>query len=238
MRPVRSAALAGVLLLALAGCSVGRGGGTAASVDAGAERVAYHGVEPDPVPQRPSFVLRDTAGDRFDFRSQTSGRPTYLYFGYTSCPDECPTAMADVAAALRRSPADLREQVRVVFVTTDPERDTGPLLRRWLDQFDTTAVGLLGTQQEVEAAQRAVGLSPATRGGELPTLPGQPDAHEHQPGTAPHEHFGPLGYAVDHANVIFAYDASDRLPVLYTGGVLPADLAADLPALARQEEPT
>jgi hypothetical protein len=61
-----------------------------------------------------------------------------------------------------------------------------------------------------------------------------PDEHVHAPGTAPHSHAGPLGYGVGHADLIFGYDAADRLAVTYPGGVLPADLAADLPLLARQ----
>lgn len=194
---------------------------------------AWHGVEPQPVPDRPDFVLRDTDGAAFDFGAETAGQPTFVYFGYTSCPDECPTAMADVAAALRRSEADLREQVRVVFVTTDPDRDTPQVLRSWLDTYGPDIVGLTGTQQEVDAAQRAVGVAPATQGGAVPTLPGRPDEHEHLPGTAPHTHAGPLGYAVEHTNVLFAYDAEDRLPVMYPTGVTPGDLAADLPRLAR-----
>lgn len=55
----------------------------------------------------------------------------------------------------------------------------------------------------------------------------------HAPGTAPHAHFGPLGYSVGHADVIFAYDAADALSVIYPGGSTPADIAADLPKLVR-----
>ena len=194
---------------------------------------AFHGVEPPgQVPTRPSFVLSDTDGERFDFAAETAGRPTLLYFGYTNCPDECPTAMADIAGALRTTSPQLRGKTRVVFVTTDPERDTAPVLRRWLDQFSSGTVGLRGTQAEVDAAQSAVGLSPAARGGPVPTLPGQPDAHEHAEGTAPHRHDGPLGYGVGHADVIFAFDTDDRMPVTYPGGTRPSDLAADLPLLA------
>ena len=61
----------------------------------------FHGPEPDRRPPRPSFVLTDLDGGTFDFKAGTAGRPTYLYFGYTNCPDACPTAMADIAAALR-----------------------------------------------------------------------------------------------------------------------------------------
>ena len=66
------------------------------------------------------------------------------------------------------------------------------------------------------------------------TVPGHPDEHVEKPGTAPHKHFGPLGYSVAHSAVIYAYDASDRLPVVYPGGITPSDIAADLPVLARQ----
>ena len=226
-----TAACAAALLLT--GC----GAGSATVSSASPSPVAWHGVEPDPVPSRPSFVLTTTEGERYDFAARTGGKPTLLYFGYTNCPDECPTAMADISAALRATPADLREDVEVVFVTTDPARDTGPILREWLDKFSTDYVGLLGTQAEVDAAQKATGLKPAEKGGDVPTLPGKPNEHEHKPGTAPHTHDRPLGYGVGHANVIFAFDTRDRLPVLYPGGVRPADIAADLPLLAQGDAP-
>jgi protein SCO1/2 len=235
-RPARSLRVAAAALAALTlltGCA-----GRSAEARPVSDAAAWHGREPDPVPARPDFVLRDTSGARYDFAEMTSGRPTLVYFGYTSCPDECPTAMADIATALRRTDAELREDVRVVFVTTDPERDTGPVLERWLDKFDPSFVGLVGTQAEVDAAQQAAGLRPASRGGAVPTLPGRPDEHEHAPGTAPHTHEGPLGYAVEHTNVIFAYDVDDRLPVMYPTGVTAGDIAADLPRLASQEDRT
>jgi protein SCO1 len=225
-RAARLCALLAAAALALTGCA-----GTPSEARAVAAG-AWHGVEPEPVPERPDFVLSDLAGDRFDFRVETAGRPTYVYFGYTDCPDECPTALADIAAALRRVDGDLRDQVTVVFVTTDPERDDPARLRQWLGQFSERIVGLHGTQEEVDAAQRAAGIRPATRGGDVPTLPGRPDEHHHKPGTAPHSHDRPLGYAVEHANVIFAYDVDDRLPVLYPAGTTAGDLAADLPRLA------
>ena len=177
-------------------------------------------------------MLTDTEVERQDFAEQTGGRPTLLYFGCTSCPDECPTAMADIASALRGADPQVAGKTRVVFVTTDPHRDSGPVLRRWLDDFDTDVVGLTGTQAEVDAAQEAVGVAPAAKGRPVPTLPGRPDEHVHAEGTAPHTHDGPLGYGVGHADVIFAFDTEDRMPVTYPGGTRPSDLAADLPLLA------
>ncbi len=219
------------LLLSLtlvAGCG-------AASVDklAVSASPGYHGVEPQPAPARPQYVLTDTSGRSYDFRAQTKGRPTYVYFGYTHCPDLCPTAMADLAAALRKAGPALRAQARVVFVTTDPKRDTAPVLRRWLDQFSTDFIGLLGSPAALDAAQKVTGIEPAYPDGVTPTLAGHPDQHVSEKGTAPHKHFGPLGYAVAHSAVIFAYDSSDRLPVVYPGGVTPSDIALDLPVLAR-----
>lgn len=233
MSLLRAALVPLCLAALLTGCA--GSSGTAAAPSASA--AAFHGVEPEPVPSRPSFVLRTTAGERYDFAERTGGRPTLLYFGYTSCPDECPTAMADIAAALRSTPAELRDSVEVVFVTTDPERDSPAVLRRWLDRFSEDYVGLVGTQAEIDAAQQAVGVQPAKKGGAVPTLPGRPNEHEHKPGTAPHSHDGPLGYGVGHANVIFAFDTRDRLPVLYPGGVRPSDIAADLPLLAQGDAP-
>ena len=145
--------------------------------------------------------------------------------------------MTDIAGALRATPSELGGNTRVVFVTTDPERDTPAVLRSWLDQFSTGSVGLVGPQAEVDAAQESLGLAPAEPSGPVPTRPGRPDQHEHAEGTALHTHTGPLGYGVGHADVIFAFDTDDRLPVPYPGGVRPSDLAADLPLLAPGDAP-
>jgi protein SCO1/2 len=224
-RLLLAAGLSCALALSLAGCT-----GSAAPKT---EALGYHGVEPDPQPSRPEFVLTDTSGRPFDFQARTKGRPTFLYFGYTHCPDACPTAMADLAAALRTAPAATRAKAVVVFVTTDPARDTAPVIRQWLDQFSTGFVGLLGTPQALAQAQLASGVATAaTPGPPIPTISGNPDAHPTEPNTPiTHKHFGPLGYSVDHSALIFAYDAADRLPVLYPGGVTPTDIADDLPLL-------
>ena len=230
MSTLRRAATTFAAGLALTGCAA-----TASAPAAAPAATAFHGNEPVRETPRPSFVLTTAEGERYDFAERTRGRPTLLYFGYTSCPDECPTAMADITAALRTTPADLRERMVVVFVTTDPDRDSAPVLRRWVDRFSTEYVALRGTQAEVDAAQEAAGVAAAPKGEPVPTLPGRPNEHEHAPGTAPHSHEGPLGYGVAHADLIFAYDTEDRLPVLYEGGVRPADLAADLPLLAQPQ---
>jgi len=83
-----------------------------------------------------------------------------LYVG-VSCPDQCPTHMANIGAALKKLPAGVADQVKLVFVTTDPARDTPVELRRWLDNFDRHFVGLTGTEAALEAVQKAAGVPPA-----------------------------------------------------------------------------
>ncbi|MDH5590105.1 MAG: SCO family protein [Gemmatimonadota bacterium] len=96
-----------------------------------------------------AFTLTDTEGRPFDFRKETDGYLTLLFFGYTSCPDICPLHMANIGAALKELHPDLRGRVKVVFVSVDPQRDTPTRLRGWLDAFDSTFVGLLGTEAQV-----------------------------------------------------------------------------------------
>ncbi len=105
---------------------------------------ALHASEVGDVIPRPQLVLADTSQQRFDLARRPRGELTLLFFGYTHCPDVCPTTMADLAAARRRLPAAQRDRVRVVFVTVDPRRDTPAVLRAWLDQFDPTFTGLVG----------------------------------------------------------------------------------------------
>ena len=74
-----------------------------------------------------------------------------VYFGYTHCPDVCPTTMADLGTALRQLPAQIQQATQVVFVTSDPARDTAPVLRAWLANFDA------GLARTVRRADRVAG---------------------------------------------------------------------------------
>ena len=110
---------------------------------------------------RPAFTLLDTDGHPFDFASQTRGTLTFLEFGYTHCPDVCPVHMANLATVLKALAPSDRMRIKVVFVTVDPDRDSAAVLRRWLDNFDSTFVGLRGPADRVNAAQGMVGFGPA-----------------------------------------------------------------------------
>ncbi len=116
-------------------------------------------VVEDPTP-KPSFVLTDTAGERYDFAARTDGRLTLLFFGYTSCPDICPVQLSQIAEVLQQMP-DVAARTEVVFVGVDWERDTPERIRSYLDRIDPRFVGLTGTPEELRAAQEAAGVPPA-----------------------------------------------------------------------------
>lgn len=209
---VRRALALGLALVAALVTACGGGGRPAGD----ASPVALHGASPDTPQPRPEFRLVDTTGAAYDFGAETRGKLTLLYAGYTHCPDECPTAMADVAAALRQVAPAVAQQVQVVFVTTDPWRDNATVLRRWLDKFHPPRpyVGLTGTPTQVAAAEVAMGMPIATR---------QPVPKS----------YGSGKYSVSHFAGVLVYGRDDRLKTLYPSGVAPADIAADLQVLVK-----
>ncbi|MER6329028.1 SCO family protein [Streptomyces sp. NPDC001034] len=109
---------------------------------------------------KPGLVLTDTHGRKYDLRKETQGHPTLLYFGYTHCPDICPATMSNIAVAAQKSltPAQ-RDDLRVVFVTTDPGRDTPAALGSWLKGIDPRFIGLTGDFKAVQAGARSVGIT-------------------------------------------------------------------------------
>lgn len=173
-----------------------------------AQATGFHGVVLDEPLARPDFTLTDTDGRPYDFRARTDGRLALLFFGYTSCPDICPVHMANLSAVLARFDHDLRSRIALVFVTTDPARDSPAVLRAWLDRFDPAFVGLTGTAAEIDRIQAALGIQPAQR---------------------PADISGP--YAVGHASQILAFSPGGPAYVAYPAGARQTDWAHDLPRL-------
>src|SRR3984893_15782437 len=91
------------------------------------EAIYRGGLVAPPLP-KPRFVLTDTSGAPFDFWKRTQGSVTLLFFGYTYCPDQCPMHMANIGEALKKLPTGIADQIRLVFVTTDPARDLPAVL--------------------------------------------------------------------------------------------------------------
>jgi len=87
------------------------------------------------------------------------GRPFLVFFGYTHCPDICNVVLANFASALRGATPAVRKDVRMLFVTTDPARDTPDVVRAYLDRFDPTYEGLVAPAGTVEKAAKALYIS-------------------------------------------------------------------------------
>jgi protein SCO1/2 len=138
----------------LAGC-----GGTSASEPSVADLTGYVQVPGPPLSAPRDLSVTETDGSTWRYDHAVKGRITLLYFGYTSCPDVCPTTMADLASALGKVRASVRDRVVVQFVSSDPVRDTATQIRSWLGQFDPTFHGGRAPIDDVIAAARSYGIS-------------------------------------------------------------------------------
>ncbi|MQA83477.1 MAG: SCO family protein [Streptosporangiales bacterium] len=155
-------------------------------------------------------MLTDSAGESFNLKTDTRARLTLVFFGYTHCPDVCPTTVADVTAALRRVPPEVRDQVQFIFITTDPARDTPEVLREYLDRFDDSHVGLTGSLATIEQVARRLGV-PLTGKKKLPSG----------------------GYEVGHGSQVIAFGSDDRARMLWLGGTSVGDYQHDITKLVR-----
>jgi protein SCO1/2 len=106
----------------------------------------------------PDVSLTDTAGRPYNLATSPSRPVTLMFFGYTKCPDVCITVLSDLALALQRLDAAERDHIQVVFVTTDPARDKPAVIRKYLDGFDPTFVGLTGSLATIKQAAGQVGV--------------------------------------------------------------------------------
>ncbi|HEY3531257.1 MAG TPA: SCO family protein [Nocardioides sp.] len=153
----------------------------------------------------PATELTDTDGHPFSLATSTDRRLTLVFFGYTHCPDECPTTMATLASAMLQLDESDRDSVQVVFVTTDPARDTGPVIRRWLDHFSSSFVGVTGPLATIKKVAIDVGV-PVDKGRRLPSG----------------------GYDVTHGTQVLAVDGKNSVPVVWTMGTTAPEFAHDI----------
>jgi protein SCO1 len=171
---------------------------------------ALHGSQVDPPFTVSSQELVDTDGEPFSLTADTDKRLTMVFFGYTNCPDICNIVLGNLSSAMTRLDDDDLEQVEVVFVTTDPERDTPDAVRAYLDRFDSEFVGVTGELTDIEtvAASVAVGM-----GDELPSG----------------------GYEVDaHTTTVTGIDVTDVAPIYWSQDTSPSEFAEDIHALLKE----
>ncbi|KKB08694.1 SCO family protein [Devosia chinhatensis] len=113
-------------------------------------------------PQRPlgvtgqNFALASTKGGTFT-QNDLRGTPSLIFFGFTFCPDVCPTTLAETTAWRAQLGLD-EDDLRIIFVTVDPERDTPEMVKAYVEGFDPTIIGLVGDQAQTDAAKAAFGV--------------------------------------------------------------------------------
>ncbi len=198
---MRRALAAGLALLVLAGCGAGDPGPAVTGITT-SDNDGYHGILLDDPYAVPSIPLTDTYGKPFDLADQA--RRSVVFFGYTNCPDVCAVVMSTIASAVARLPEALQQQVQVVFVTTDPPRDTPQVLRTYLDRFDPSFIGVTGSIAQIDTLGKPMDIF-VKKGQKLPTG----------------------GYEVDHSSVVVSVNdgAGD---LVWTGGTSPAEISSDL----------
>ncbi|MFI6049871.1 SCO family protein [Streptomyces violascens] len=211
-----AAALAAAAALTLTACgSSGDSGSKSPVADVSASAKTQAATLLDRPFTKPDFVLTDTNGKKFDFRAETKGKPTLIYFGYTNCPDVCPLTMGNIAVAKKALPKAEQDKLQVVFVTTDPERDTPASLGKWLKGQDPSFIGLTGDFSTIQAGARqlGIGIDPATKDkdGKVVSMHG--------------------------AQVIAFSPKTDQGYVLYGEDATVADYTKDLPKIIKGENP-
>ena len=153
----------------------------------------------------PATSLTDTDGASYSLADSTDKRLTLVFFGYTNCPDICQVVMSTLASAMTRLDDADRKQVDVVFVTTDPARDDGAVLREYLDRFDPTFIGLTGPLQTIIDIGQDLAVA-IEHGEKLPSG----------------------GYDVTHGTAVLGIDSGDEVPIVWTQGTSATQFASDV----------
>jgi protein SCO1 len=163
----------------------------------------------EPFPPAPEFSLTDANGDMINLKD-VRGKVVLLFFGYTYCPDICPTTLAQLKLAMQ----DLgkkSEQVQVIFISVDPKRDTSKSMQSYVERFDTAFIGLGGTEEELSPIWNEYGIF-----------------REIVEGTSENN------YIVNHTGRIILIDQDGNLRLSYGLQVDPEDISQDIQILLRQ----
>ena len=188
--------------LVLAGCAV-----LAACSEQGAK---FQGVDVSQSNYAQELPLADHNGQQRrlqDFR----GKAVVVFFGYTQCPDVCPTSLQELVEAKQLLGAE-GERLQGIFVTVDPERDTAELLKAYVENFDPSFLALRGSPEQLAAVAKDFKIY-----------------YKKVPGSTP------TSYTMDHSAGSYVYDPAGRLRVYHRYGSGAAALAADLKILLAEK---
>ena len=138
------------------------------------------------------------------------GKVVMLYFGYTFCPDVCPATMVELSDAMEIL-GKQSEDVQVIMITLDPERDTSDVLNNYVTHFNESFIGLTGTPDDLIAVTAPMGIF-----------------------YEKHEGSDASGYLIDHTATVTVLDKEGKLRLVYPFGITGAEIAADLKYLIRE----
>jgi protein SCO1/2 len=169
----------------------------------------YQGVLIDPPAPAADFELLDQNGAPFRL-SEQRGKVTLIFFGYTHCPDVCPVTLSEFKRVKERL-GDKASQVRFVFITVDPERDTPERVAAYVANFDPSFIGLSGDRLELEPIWKAYGVYQERR----------------EVGSA-------AGYLVDHTARTYAIDKQGHWRLNYPFGMEVEKILADVQHLIKE----
>ena len=169
------------------------------------------GATVEPTERAPDFTLTDQTGEPFAL-SELQGQWILLNYGYTSCPDVCPATLA-VLGRVQKLLEEDAEQVQMIFVTVDPERDTAAKMGEYVDRFGQGTIALTGTPEEVAAAAAPYGVR---------------YARVDMPDSA-------IGYAMNHTAFVYVINPEFEWFLVYPFGIGPEEIVADLQFLIRQQ---
>jgi protein SCO1/2 len=170
---------------------------------------AYQGSLIDPPVQAKDFSLIDQNGGTFRLSDQ-QGKVLMIFFGYTNCPDECPATLAEFKGLISQL-GDAAQQVRFVFITVDPERDTQERLQEYLANFDPSIIGLTGNLTDLKKVWNDYGIYQEEILSEDTS-----------------------NYSVGHTNRIYAIDVHGNLRLTYPFGIDQDKILQDLVHLSRE----
>jgi protein SCO1/2 len=169
-----------------------------------------HGIQLQSPRVADDFTLPTSTGETMSL-SDFRGKYVVLFFGYTYCPDVCPTTLNDIQQMLKALGTDRADDVQVVMVSVDPERDTPEQLAEYLGYFDSTFIGMTGTVEEIQPVASQFGIFFERAVGSDNT-----------------------NYLVDHTAAVTLIDPEGHVRMIFTYGVTGADMASDIAYLMRR----
>jgi protein SCO1/2 len=171
---------------------------------------AFNGRTIEPPLAAPNFTLPATNGEPVSLQ-QFHDKVTLVYFGYTFCPDVCPSTLSKMSRVMQQLKPEQREQVQLLMVTVDPQRDTAEKLADYLAHFNSSFIGLVGSEQEIADAAGLLDVS-----------------YEKHAGSAA------SGYLVDHTASIVVLDKVGNWRLTFPFEMSRDHIVADLNRLLRE----